>query len=81
MDYREKRAMTKLLAYLGAVIVAVCYGAYQANPAMAIGCAVGVVAIGAVGWGVSRYKENQVKKMVADVDAGADRYVRSAEEP
>lgn len=72
--------MVRLWTWLLMAVVAICYGAYQANPMLAVGCGVGIVAIGVLAWAVGRYKENQVKKMVADVDAGADRFIAGADE-
>ena len=80
MDHRENRALTKLIVYAVVAIGAMCYGAYQANPALAIGCVVAIGAFAGIGWAIAKHKENQVKKMIADVESGADRFVRGSDE-
>lgn len=76
MDRRDLRLVVRLYALIGVAVVAICYGAYRANPILAIGCVVAAVAFAATGVAIARYQKRRVQRMVENVEAGADRFIR-----
>ena len=74
------RGMGRIIAWGIFIVGAICYGAYQANPQLTIGIGIASVLVFGLVVLFQRYKDQQLKRMVADVDDGVDRF-RQADAP